>query len=1115
MPTILIVDDDRHTRRLFEAIFREDARVARFEPRILQAGDGEEGLALAAEHHPDLVVTDLLMPRMDGFKFCEALRSSDHGRGVGLVVVSGVYRDPRIGRRVRDEWNGVFYTKPYQIKELVGTVEKLLATRLDPPNGRAATADPAPAAEAPAQNGDFVITPLPRLLLDLHEQRATGLLQLRRGRVEKRIDLVVGHPVAVTSNQRPETLGHFLVAKRLITEAQHQATLERARDEQEKFGEALIELGLITPGELVRQLTSQARFKITTALRWDDGAWSFRPNRDLLDRAKGNVLDPVAVVFLGLRRTANLEDAEHVVKGVGAGRIALSARGERCLPVIGRVFGAELVEAMREATATQEILAMFEPERALPALEATLLTRCLEVRFEGAGASPPPAETSGRAARRRALDHAQNLYDQLFGDDSSLVEALPGGPPPAVDLASDGVPIAIVAGDSSLMQMAQDGPDPLDLTGDAAVAARAREDLLEEYLRIQGKGWYEVLEVDPNADVADIDAALDKHMAAFSLDAYAGFDLGRDYAKLEEVHAVYRHAHDVLGDPASRQAYDRALGDRAPSPTQDSLKGELAFREGERALAGGDIDTAVKQFRASLVHSPDVADYHAALGWALHTRGTRGGEDSAHPPIHDSIESAAHLAQALTIDPDHPAGHEYAGRVLAAAGHDPETAIDHLEQALDARPPRLDALPPLEELRTERGEFAELDRRYRNLVGRIADREQQLRLWLSSATVCRTRLSDMQGARAALSAALKLAPDDPRVIDAHAELSAGDPARFDDWAEALRGRWRLDPTSPAPGLELFRAANAAARPDAAYLAAGALVARGAADAEASEYHRRFRPRFLLRAQQRLDSEVWTHLRHVDDDAEIGELFAVLHDIAAAAAPMTLADLDVGDADLIVDRDLPPGFAAVRDYSAWVLGVPAPRVYRRADFGHQVHVGAVQPPVLLAGPGALACEDRMEPEASARVELAFHVGRAMTYLMPGRAIGGSRPSRFLKAVLCAAMRLAVPSLAFDDADGSLARLEGLLADASASLKKQARTLALEVTRERTTVNLSRWASALARTADRVGLLLCGDVAVAARADGELAGIDALDNLVDFAVGKDHLAARRSLGLSIDV
>jgi len=797
-----------------------------------------------------------------------------------------------------------------------------------------------------------------------------------------------------------------------------------------------------------------------------------------------------------------------VVTGAGAGRIALTARGERCLPVLGRVFGAELVELMREATETQEILTTFEPERALPALEAALLTRCLEARFDGAAAGAPAVETKPRAARRGALDHSQILYDQLFGDDdSSLVDSLPGGPPPQVDLASDGVPIAIVAGDTSLMEMAEDGSLPIDLTGDAAIAARAREDLLEEYLRIQGKGWYDVLELEPGASAGEIDEALAKHVAAFSLDNYASYDLGRDYAKLEEIHAVYRHAGDVLGDPAARDAYDRALGDRGPSPTQDSLKGELAFREGERALAGGDLDTAVKQFRAALVDSPDVADYHAALGWGLHTRGSRGDERSAHPPIHDSIESAAHLAQALTIDPDHPAGHEYAGRVLAQAGHDPASAIEHLEEALDARPPRIDALPPLEELRTERSEFAELDRRYRNLVARVADREVQLRLWLASATVCRTRLSDMQGARAALTAALKLAPDDPRVIDAHAELSAGDPARFDDWSEALRGRWRLDPTSPAPGLELFRAANAASRPDAAYLAAGALVARGVADAEASECHRRFRPRFLQRAQQRFDAEVWTHLRHPDDDAEIGELFAVLHDIAASAAPMSLADLEVGDADLIADRDLPRGFAAVRDYTAWILGVAAPRVYRRADFGRQVHVGAAQTPVLLAGPGALACEDR--------VEIAFHLGRAMTYLMPGRAIGGSRPSRFLKAVLCAAVRLAVPSLPFDDADGSVARLEALLSQASASQQKQARTLALEVTRERTTVNLSTWARALARTADRVGLLLCCDVAIAARADGELAGIDALDDLVDFAVGRGHLAARRALGLSIDV
>ena len=56
------------------------------------------------------------------------------------------------------------------------------------------------------------------VLLDLHEDLATGKLQLRRGRVSKTVDLVNGNPVSTASTPRDETLGHFLVGSGVITE---------------------------------------------------------------------------------------------------------------------------------------------------------------------------------------------------------------------------------------------------------------------------------------------------------------------------------------------------------------------------------------------------------------------------------------------------------------------------------------------------------------------------------------------------------------------------------------------------------------------------------------------------------------------------------------------------------------------------------------------------------------------------------------------------------------------------------------------------------------------------------------------------------------------------------
>jgi hypothetical protein len=66
-----------------------------------------------------------------------------------------------------------------------------------------------------------------------------------------------------------------------------------------------------------------------------------------------------------------------------------------------------------------------------------------------------------------------------------------------------------------------------------------------------------------------------------------------------------------------------------------------------------------------------------------------------------------------------------------------------------------------------------------------------------------------------------------------------------------------------------------------------------------------------------------------------------------------------------------------------------------------------------------------------------------------------------------------------------------------------------------VNMSRWAKGLGRTADRLGLVLCGDPLVAARALRSFVDGEVLDELYDFALSPAHLQARKALGLSVDV
>src|SRR4051812_50142101 len=81
---ILVVEDNERNLKLV----RDVLHFAGFD--VLEARSGEEGVALAQEHSPDLVLMDLQLPGMDGTQALHLLRSSDRTREVPVVAVAGL-----------------------------------------------------------------------------------------------------------------------------------------------------------------------------------------------------------------------------------------------------------------------------------------------------------------------------------------------------------------------------------------------------------------------------------------------------------------------------------------------------------------------------------------------------------------------------------------------------------------------------------------------------------------------------------------------------------------------------------------------------------------------------------------------------------------------------------------------------------------------------------------------------------------------------------------------------------------------------------------------------------------------------------------------------------------
>jgi len=119
---ILVIDDEPTVRRsMLEALAGDGYDCA-------GAEDGDLGLARVADYQPDLVITDILLPKLSGFELVAALRADPATRLTPIVIVTALTDRPSY-RRLMELGADDFLSKPFAIDELVGAVEIQLRKR--------------------------------------------------------------------------------------------------------------------------------------------------------------------------------------------------------------------------------------------------------------------------------------------------------------------------------------------------------------------------------------------------------------------------------------------------------------------------------------------------------------------------------------------------------------------------------------------------------------------------------------------------------------------------------------------------------------------------------------------------------------------------------------------------------------------------------------------------------------------------------------------------------------------------------------------------------------------------------------------------------------------------
>jgi two-component system, OmpR family, alkaline phosphatase synthesis response regulator PhoP len=122
-PRVLIVDDNPQNADLMEAYLGSSGYELR------TAADGEQTLHDIAEWQPDLVLLDIMMPKMSGFEVCKRLRADRATRDIAVLMVTALDQPSDIERAV-EAGTDDFLSKPINKSELLLRVRALLRARL-------------------------------------------------------------------------------------------------------------------------------------------------------------------------------------------------------------------------------------------------------------------------------------------------------------------------------------------------------------------------------------------------------------------------------------------------------------------------------------------------------------------------------------------------------------------------------------------------------------------------------------------------------------------------------------------------------------------------------------------------------------------------------------------------------------------------------------------------------------------------------------------------------------------------------------------------------------------------------------------------------------------------
>ena len=491
--------------------------------------------------------------------------------------------------------------------------------------------------------GDIAQHPVPRLLNYLYDQGETGRLVLVQEGVNKTIHIIRGVSANVESSMRDETLGRFLVKQGTITDEEYEKSVEVMMGEGIQQGAALVKLGMLAPKELFKAVKEQSIYKLLTAFSFASGSYRFYSEIGFIEK--------ITRFELKFHHSLKQGIYQFLPEDILNRELLTVKRG----PIVPFNNFAERFPLFEPDEEEKDFAKLFDGVKNISDL-ATLdeiypFAKKLLYLILLCGLAGPDGQVA------QAIRTVMPGEDKEARQDEILVSA--DSPEVAVEEAPE--------------IMMKQPPDKI----------------LEFYIQLKSKNYFELLDLEPDADDEQIEEAYRARLEEFSRDHYPARMDAEPEARLEEINAEIIKAYESLRSKTRRASYLAGLRNKEEkNQSAGYLRAEQFLQQGIKFVRTRDFANAQKMFEKAVELSPTEPEYYGYLGWTIFCNTQIGPDERARL-------AKQKLRQAIKMNPNMDSTHVFLGKILQQEGNE-DGAVVEFRLALKANANCREALRELE-----------------------------------------------------------------------------------------------------------------------------------------------------------------------------------------------------------------------------------------------------------------------------------------------------------------------------------------------------------------------------------------------------------------------------------